>query len=112
MTSRRLDTVDVYADLSHLDGPAPMGSLRCQTSRSRDILSFQHHPWVQNHEALPLDPDLSLGSGPQYPVAGRATFGIFLDSSPDRWGSVVMQRRENMRARREERRARSLTEWD
>jgi serine/threonine-protein kinase HipA len=45
-------------------------------------------------------------------VPGRVNFGIFLDSSPDRWGRVLMQRRENVRARREARRARSLTEWD
>ena len=42
----------------------------------------------------------------------RANFGIFLDSSPDRWGRVLMQKRENMRARHEGRRARSLTAWD
>jgi serine/threonine-protein kinase HipA len=45
-------------------------------------------------------------------VPGRPNFGIFLDSSPDRWGRVLTQRRENIRARHEGRRARSLTEWD
>jgi serine/threonine-protein kinase HipA len=50
--------------------------------------------------------------GPQYPAAERATFGIFLDSSPDRWGRLLMQRRENLRARHERRRPRALTEWD
>jgi serine/threonine-protein kinase HipA len=53
-----------------------------------------------------------LVGGPQYPAPDRQNFGIFLDSSPDRWGRVLMQRRENLRARREERRPRSLTEWD
>jgi len=113
MTTRRLDAVAVYADLEHFDEPLQMGSLRCRTSRTGDIFSFDYSPaWLQKPEAFTLDPDLALVSGPQYPATGRANFGIFLDSSPDRWGRVLMQRRENMRARREGGRARSLTEWD
>ncbi len=113
MTTRRLDAVAVYADLEHFDEPLPMGSLRCRTSRTGDIFSFDYNPaWLQKPEAFTLDPDLVLVSGPQYPAAGHANFGIFLDSSPDRWGRVLMQRRENTSARREGRRARSLTEWD
>ncbi len=111
--TRRLETVAVYADLKRLDEPVLMGSLRCQTSRTGDIFSFEYEPaWLQKAEAFTFDPDLALVAGPQYPVSGRANFGIFLDSSPDRWGRVLMQRRENMRARVEGRRARSLTEWD
>ena len=112
MTSRPLETVSVYADLAHFDAPLQMGSLRRQKSWSGDIFSFEYDPaWLQKPEAFSFDPDLALVSGPQYP-AGRPNFGIFLDSSPDRWGRVLMQRRENMRARHEGRRARSLTEWD
>jgi len=111
--TRRLDTVAVYADLKHFDEPVLMGSLRCQTSRTGDVFSFEYEPtWLQKTEAFAFDPDLALVKGPQYPVPGRANFGIFLDSSPDRWGRVLMQRRENMRARLDGRRARSLTEWD
>jgi serine/threonine-protein kinase HipA len=113
MTTRPPDTTAVYADLDGFDEPLPMGSLRCQKSRSGDIFAFEYDPaWLLRPEAFTFDPDLALAGGPQYPAAGRANFGIFLDSAPDRWGRVLMQRRENMRARREERRARSLTEWD
>jgi serine/threonine-protein kinase HipA len=113
MTTRRLDTVAVYADLEHFDEPPMMGSLRCQTSRTGDIFSFEYDPgWLQKPDAFTFDPDLALANGPQYPVTGRANFGVFLDSSPDRWGRVLMQRRENMLARREGRRAKALTEWD
>jgi len=111
--TRRLDTVAVYADLKRSDKPVLMGSLRCQTSRTGDIFSFEYEPaWLQKAEAFTFDPDLALVIGPQYPAYGRANFGIFLDSSPDRWGRVLMQRRENMRARLDGRRARSLTDWD
>ena len=113
MTSRPLETVFVYADLAHLDEPLQMGSLRRQKSRGVDIFSFEYDPaWLQKAEAISFDPDLALVGGPQYPTPDRQNFGIFLDSSPDRWGRVLMQRRENIRARREERKPRSLTEWD
>jgi serine/threonine-protein kinase HipA len=113
MTSRPLETVSVYVDLAHFDAPLQMGSLRREKNRTGDIFSFEYHPaWLQKPEAFSFDPDLALVSGPQYPVPDRANFGIFLDSSPDRWGRVLMQRRENIRARHEGHRARSLTEWD
>lgn len=110
---RHPQTVAVYADLDHFDEPVPMGALRCQTSRSGDIFSFEYNrAWLQKPEAIAFDPDLALVHGPQYPAAGRANFGIFLDSCPDRWGRVLMQKRESMRARRDGRRAESLSEWD
>jgi serine/threonine-protein kinase HipA len=113
MTTPRLETVAVCADLEHFDEPLIMGSLHCRTSRTGDIFSFEYDPaWLRKPEAFTLDPDLALVGGPQYPATGRANFGIFLDSSPDRWGRVLMQRRESVRARRESRRTRSLTEWD
>jgi serine/threonine-protein kinase HipA len=110
---RPLETVSVYADVDYFAARALMGSLRYQKSRTGDIFSFEYDPaWLRKPEAFSFDPDLALVSGPQYPVPGRANFGIFLDSSPDRWGRVLMQKRENLRARHEGRRARSLTEWD
>ncbi len=113
MTMRSLETVSVFVDVDYFDAPALMGALRCQKSRTSDIFSFEYDPaWLQKPEAFSFDPDLALVSGPQYPVPGRANFGIFLYSSPDRWGRVLMQKRENIRARHEGRRARSLTEWD
>src|SRR5260370_26077024 len=90
-----------------------MGEFHCQQSRSGEIFSFTYdEAWLAGPEPFAFDPDLALVAGHQYPVSDRANFGIFLDSSPDRWGRVLMQRRENSRARQEGRRARSLTEWD
>jgi serine/threonine-protein kinase HipA len=53
-----------------------------------------------------------LYRGPQYPDVGRENFGVFLDSSPDRWGRVLMQRREAQLARSEGREERRLLESD
>jgi serine/threonine-protein kinase HipA len=88
--------------------------LRCQPSgRTGDILSFAYHDaWLQRAETFAFDPDLNLVPGPQYPSPGHAAFVMFLDSSPDRWGRVLMQRRENLHARAEKRPPAALTEWD
>ena len=111
--SARFGTVEVYADLEQFADPRRMGMLRYRPGGLGDIFSFEYdEAWLRRPVALAFDPDLALVPGPLYPVAGRANFGIFLDSSPDRWGRVLMQRRENIRARRESRRPRSLTEWD
>ncbi|MSQ70528.1 MAG: type II toxin-antitoxin system HipA family toxin [Betaproteobacteria bacterium] len=108
-----LDPVEVCVDLASFGKPALMGSLHCQHARSGEIFSFEYDSsWLRRAEVFAFDPDLALATGPQYPAPDRATFGIFLDSSPDRWGRVLMQRRENARARREKRRPRALTEWD
>ncbi len=40
-----------------------------------------------------LDPDLRIFPGPQFPKDGRTTFGVFKDSSPDRWGETLIRRR-------------------
>lgn len=113
MTPKRPETVAVCVDLPELNEPAPMGLLRCQNTRTEDIFSFAYdNEWLKRPNAFTFDPDLALAAGPQYPAQDRANFGIFLDSSPDRWGRILMQKRENLRARHQRRRARSLTEWD
>lgn len=107
------DSVRVYADPDWLDGPAEMGNLRHHVSRGRSLLSFAYsESWLRRPGVFSFDPDLSLVAGELYPPSRRTSFGIFLDSSPDRWGRLLMQRRENLHARRERRAARSLSDWD
>ncbi len=109
----RRDEIEVCVDLERFEEPAAMGWLRRQRARSGGVFSFEYaRPWLERSDTFAFDPDLALVRGPQYPAAGRELFGIFLDSSPDRWGRVLMQRREAIRARREGRRPRALTEWD
>src|SRR3984957_1260993 len=109
----RFDTVQVCLDVGGSGQTALMGQLHCQQSGSGEIFSFKNgRAWLERPEGFAFDPDLALAAGHQYPAANRKNFGLFLDSSPDRWGRVLMQRRENSRARHEKRRARTLTEWD
>lgn len=58
-----------------------------------------------------LDPRLDLYAGQQHAAHARG-FGIFLDSAPDRWGRVLMERREASQARKEGRPMRRLTDLD
>ncbi len=108
-----LDTVEVCIDLERFGHPVLMGQLHRQQSGSGDIFSFEYdRAWLEQPEVFSFDPDLALAAGHQYPAPLRKNFGIFLDSAPDRWGRVLMQRRENARARHEKRKPRALTEWD
>jgi serine/threonine-protein kinase HipA len=103
----------VYADWVGFGQPTQMGTLRTNHIRGKEIFSFEYdEPWLNSKNNLALDPDLQLYSGPQYLVEGKTNFGIFLDSSPDRWGRVLMDRREAVLARKEERKPKTLFETD
>lgn len=71
-----------------------------------------HRQWLASPQAFALDPDLSLDAHPFFPRPDSGNFGIFLDSSPDRWGQVLMDRREMLAAQDEGRRKRTLYAWD
>jgi serine/threonine-protein kinase HipA len=68
--------------------------------------------WLAAGRAFALDPDLSLDEAPFFPKPELGNFGIFLDSSPDRWGQTLMKRREALQARDESRPPRTLYAWD
>ena len=112
MNGRELRNVDVVLDVEHL-GRQLMGTLRRQSARGAEIYSFEFDAqWLERGDALALDPDLLLAPGRTYPPANRSQFGIFMDSSPDRWGRTLMQRREALAAAEAKRPVRTLTEWD
>lgn len=50
--------------------------------------------------------------GHQYNKPEKINFGIFSDSSPDRWGRVLLNRREAFRSLSEKRNERVLLERD
>jgi len=79
----------------------------------RGQIRFRYDPsWPDHPGAFEIDPALSLGEAPFFPNAETANFGVFLDSSPDRWGQTLMQRREALAARDENRRSRTLHAWE
>jgi serine/threonine-protein kinase HipA len=105
--------VEVWVDARALHGPRRMGTLRAVRSRGEDVFSFEYErAWLDHAPSATLDPALRGHHGPQYAPAERTNFGIFLDSSPDRWGRVLLQRREAVRAREARRKERHLSELD
>lgn len=111
--SRERRRLEVLADWPGLEGPSLMGHVDATPARGKEIFSFEFSPtYLASTAARSVDPGLRLVSGPQYPGRNQDTFGFLLDASPDRWGRVLLQRREALRARETGRRERQLTELD
>jgi serine/threonine-protein kinase HipA len=105
--------IEVWAHWEGLDRPRRVGTLYATPARAKEIFSFEYDPsWLRSGHVFSLDPSLQLFTGPQYPSAEKPNFGVFLDSSPDRWGRVLMDRREAQAAREEGRSRDTLLESD
>ncbi len=103
----------VYADWIEMKTPSIIGILSSRVTRGHEIFAFEYDKdWIGSKFSILLDPELQLYSGPQYPSHGKINFGVFTNSSPDRWGKVLMQRREAIAAKQEERKVRPLFESD
>lgn len=94
--------------------PNKMGILYVDYAKGKENFSFEYDEgWLtSNKSALVIDPDLSMYNGRQFLPFGKKLFGIFSDSCPDRWGRVLMKRREVINARREGVKPRELQESD
>lgn len=103
----------VFADWRGLLEPVRMGNLTVTPLKGKETFSFEYsNEWLKSGFSQMLDPDLQLYSGKYYPKDEKANFGIFLDSCPDRWGRVLMKRREAIMAKNEERKPKALLESD
>jgi serine/threonine-protein kinase HipA len=114
MTARNnLRKIYVYAHWEGLSEPVLMGELRAELVRGKEIFSFSYYDeWLKTNSSQNLDPQLFLSSGAQYATDEKTNFGVFLDSSPDRWGRMLMKRREAALARSENRPENTLMESD
>ncbi|GAA5225122.1 type II toxin-antitoxin system HipA family toxin [Membranihabitans marinus] len=103
----------VYAHWDGITAPFLMGCLYATPSSGKEIFSFEYDKgWLQSDYAQIIDPDLLLFEGGQYLNDEKSNFGIFMDSSPDRWGRLLMMRKEAAIARKEDRRPKTLMESD
>lgn len=106
-------TIYVYCDWGE-EGPTLIGRMYINKLRGKESFAFEYSKdWLSNvSKSLFLDPDLAMFQGRQYTPLNKAQFGMFADSCPDRWGRLLMNRRESIIARKEERKPRKLTESD
>jgi len=88
--------IAVYADWEGLQQPRRLGYLNSRRTRAHETFEFQYDPAALADPVIgrvALDRKISLFEGPQYPPAPQDRFGVFSDSSPDRWGRLLMDRR-------------------
>jgi serine/threonine-protein kinase HipA len=103
----------VYAHWTGMKEPVLMGVLKAEFTRGKEIFSFSYSEnWLKSRYSQMLDPELQLYSGSQYAKDAKQNFGVFFDSSPDRWGRLLMKRREAAMARSEKRPEKTLRESD
>ncbi len=102
----------VFADWQAFDEPTLVGTLRADVVKHKEYFRFAYDPmWLQSEFAQKIDPDLHLYVGDQHSEAQR-NFRSFLDSCPDRWGRMLMKRRETVIARQQSRKPNVLHESD
>src|SRR5450759_768638 len=103
----------VFAHWTGMKEPVFMGELKAEYTRGKEIFSFSYSDsWLKSRYSQILDPELQLYSGSQYASDEKHNFGVFLDSSPDRWGRILMKRHEAALARSEFRIEKTLRESD
>ncbi len=103
--------VDVFVAVG--DRNIRAGRLYSHRRRNAESASFIYDDrYLADPRAYALDPALPLVSGSLQTPVGRAIFGAFADSSPDRWGRTLIQRAEQARAKAAATSPRALTELD
>jgi len=103
--------VEVYVALGGRNLMA--GRMYSQRRRGSESASFVYDDrYLAHPDAYSLDPALPLVTGALQTPVGRALFGAFADSSPDRWGRTLIQRTERARAKAEATVPRSMSEFD
>ena len=102
----------VYDDFS-FEKPELIGTLYVNVIKGSETYSFAYDDqWLKKTNlSVYLDPELMPYAGRQYP-SGKSIFGLFADSSPDRWGRVLMNKRERILAEKEGRKPAKLYDSD
>ena len=107
------EIVEVYADWQPIEAPLLIGQLAYSDSSRGGVFSFAYDKaFLTSAYRLQIDPILTLHSGELYNDEADKNFRAFLDSSPDRWGRILMQRRAAIEARKGIRATSRLNELD
>ena len=105
--------ITVYADFDFLTSPQEIGTLGYERVRSNDHFVFEYsREWLKQHGGILLSGDLLNVPSLQHPRGNDNVFAFVKESCPDRWGRLLLDRRERMMAHQEGRPKRMLTNYD
>lgn len=108
-----MKTLYVYADFDWLAEPMLVGELGYESLRGSDSYAFKFdNDWLRQYGSLFLSADINNYPGQQYTQPGHDIFGCFSDALPDRWGRLLLNRREQILATEEQRPIRRLSSFD
>lgn len=103
----------VYADFDFLASPQEIGILGYEHVRGNDHFVFEYsRNWLRQLGGIALSGDLMNIPSIQHPRGDSNVFGFVKDSFPDRWGRLLLDRRERLLAKDEGRPVRMLTNYD
>lgn len=106
----------IYVYFNDCDRDILMGRLYIDNLRGKEIHSFEYDDkWLDDKKNnIFIDPEIKFYSGRQWKVNNlvNSMFGIFLDSAPDRWGRLLLKRKEYDAAKAENRNVRTLLDSD
>jgi serine/threonine-protein kinase HipA len=106
------ERVGVFLDAAELGPRRRVGVLHQVGRRINAPVMFAYdQDWIDDPSFFLLDPSHQPYGGEQVPPDG-ALAGIFTDTSPDRWGRMLLERREAEQAVADGRRPRALGEWE
>ena len=105
--------ITVYADFDFLPVPQEIGILGYEHVRGKDHFVFEYsRQWLKKYGGILLSGDLMNVPSLQHPRGNDHVFGFVKDSFPDRWGRLLLDRRERLTALAEGRPKRMLTDYD
>lgn len=94
------EKIYVYFD-NNVDKRIKIGYLFADIQKGKEIISFEFDDEFFDSFLFSnfFDYDLQPYKSRQYLPLGKAIFGVFSDAAPDRWGRVLMKRRERIIAK-------------
>ncbi len=105
--------ITVYADFDFLSTAQEIGILGYEHVRGKDHFVFEYsRQWLKQYGGILLSGDLMNVPSLQHPRSNDNVFGFVKDSFPDRWGRLLLDRRERLTAQSEGRPKRMLTNYD
>ena len=105
--------ITVYADFDFLSTAQEIGVLGYERVRGKDHFVFEYSPgWLKQHGGILLSGDIMNVPSLQHPRGNDNVFGFVKDSFPDRWGRLLLDRRERLTAQSEGRPTHMLTSYD